>query len=253
MSNGGLQFLNTSGDVDLAPVVLSFERHHEFVGKRVKNARCRTCKRGQHYIEHLGYPEALDSDSGTDPLKWQGQKKAWQEVFGEALHASGLPRGEIESVQVIAKYTFGARQRRDRDNLVYPLCKFFGDTLVRGRYWTLPYEAIDWTDAGMVDGRKLHRRLIDPGKVAMVEDDAMKVYAYGQHTDQTARLVGRTFEKGKPVPVVDPLGGWLEDDRWDRFEVIEMQAGYSKGREALELMLLPSTVQPGPWPPDLTP
>jgi len=50
---------------------------------------------------------------------------------------------------------------------------------------------------------------------------------------------------------MDPLGGWLEDDRWDRFEVIEMQAAYVKGQEALEVMLLPSAQAPGEWPPEL--
>lgn len=221
---------------ELQPVVLTFERHHEFEGPRVKNARCRVCKRGQHFIEHLGFPEPLDTDSGTDPLKWQGQKRAWQEVFGDALHASGLPRGEVESVQVIANYTFPKRQRRDRDNLVYPLCKFLGDTLVRGRYWTLPYDAIDWSDEGMVDGRKLHRRV-----------RGVHAQGYGP----TARLVGRTFVKGKAVPVVDPLGGWIPDDRWDRFEVIEMRAVYERGREALEVMLLPSAAELEEWPPEL--
>lgn len=219
------------------PVTISFERHHEFTGPKKKNARCRICKRGQHWIEHLGFPEALDSDSGTDPMKWAGQKRMWQEAFGEALHTSGLPRDAIETVQVIVKYTFGQRQRRDRDNLVYPFCKFFGDTLVRGRYWTLPYEAIDWTDDGMIEGRKLHRRVID----------SFTAGEYGE----TARLVGRTFERGKPVPVIDPLGGWIPDDRWDRFEVIEMAAVYVKDRAALEIMLLPSAQEPGPWPPEI--
>jgi hypothetical protein len=251
----GITFVSTDTDPTagaLEPVLLEFARHHPFDGPKKKNARCRVCKRGQHWIEHLGYPEPLATDSGTDPLAWQAQKRMWQEVFGEALHHSGLPREPVESVQVTARYVFDRRVRRDRDNLVYPLCKFLGDTLVRGRYWTLPYEAIDWTDAGRVDSRKLHRRLLDPGRVAMVESDAMKVYAYAQHTDGTARLVGRTFETGKPVPVVDPLGGWIEDDRWDRFEVIDMQAVYVKDREALELMILPSTVVPPEWPPELT-
>lgn len=223
-----------SAVVGVEPVTLKLERHHEFVGRRVKNARCQVCKRGQHFIEHLGYPEPLDSDSGTDPLKWQTQKRAWQEAFGEALHASGLPRGVIESVQVIVRYTFDDRQRRDRDNLVYPFAKFFGDTLVRGRYWTLPYEAIDWTDAGMVGGRKLHRRVV-----------GADAESYGP----TARLVGRTFKKGEPVAVIDPLGGWIEDDRWDRFEVIEMHAVHDPGAQALDVMLLPSTTPPCAWPP----
>lgn len=216
------------------PCTFRVERHHEFVGRRVKNARCKTCKRGQHFIEHLGYPEPLDSDSGTDPLKWQTQKRAWQESFGEAIHASGLPRGVFESVQVIVNYTFPNRNRRDRDNLVYPLCKFLGDTLVRGRYWTLPYDVIDWLDAGMVDGRKLHRRVL-----------GAESKSYGP----TARLVGRTFEINKAVPVLDPLGGWIPDDRWDRFEVIEMTACYAEGVEALDVMLLPSPVVPPGWPP----
>lgn len=227
---------------ELQPVTISFERHHEFEGPRKKNARCKVCKRGQHWIEHLGYPEPLASDSGTDPLQWQTQKKMWQEPFGEALHASGLPRGEIESVQVVVKYTFPDRQRRDRDNLVYPFCKFFGDTLVRGRYFEVPYDAVDWTDAGMINGRKLHRRLVedvgDPGV-------AIALAPFGGEV----RLVGRTFENGKPAPVMDPLGGWIPDDRWDRFEVIEMQAVYEKGRQALEIMLLPSAQTPGAWPP----
>jgi len=236
MSGAGGVTIYSTGPI-LEPVTVQFERHHEFEGKRAKNARCKTCKRGQHFIEHLGFPEPLDSDSGTDPMKWQDQKKAWQEVFGEALHASGLPRGEVESVQVIVRYTFGRRVRRDRDNLVYPFCKFLGDTLVRGRYWTVLYESVDWSDAGMVDGRKLTRWLLD---------------GEGQQTGESAQLVGRTFEKGKPVPVHDPLGGWIPDDRWDRFEVIEMAAQYVQGREALEVMLLPSTEPPGEWPPDLT-
>lgn len=220
---------------ELQPVEIRFERHHEFVGPKTKNARCKVCKRGQHWIEHLGFPEPLDSDSGTDPMKWQTQKKMWQQAFGEALHASGLPRGVMESVQVVVKYTFGQRQRRDRDNLVYPFCKFFGDTLVRGRYSEVPYEAIDWTDGGMIGGRKLHRRLV------------ADLPLYGGE----ARLVGRTFQKGKPVAVMDPLGGWLEDDRWDRFEVIEMQAVYVRGCEALEVMLLPSAQKLEAWPPEL--
>lgn len=236
----------------LEPVVVRFERHHEFVGPRVRNARCKTCRRGQHYIEHLGYPEQLDNDSGTDPMKWQGQKVAWQEVFGEAIHDSALPRGVLQSVQVIVKYTFDDRQRRDRDNLVYPFCKFLGDTLVRGRYWTLPYEAIDWSDAGMVPSEKTgkplksHRRLIVPGIDEPVGIPSA-IAAYGR---EDAWLEGRTFKKGEPVTVRDPLGGWIPDDRWDRFEVIEMQAGYTAGRQALEIMLLPSDVVPPPWPPE---
>lgn len=253
----GITFLSTDDPAAgmLEPVLLEFERHHPFDGPRKKAARCRVCKRGQHWIEHLGFPEPLDSDSGTDPLKWQTQKRMWQEVFGEALHHSGLPRGVVESVQVSARYVFERRVRRDRDNLIYPLLKFLGDTLVRGRYWTLPYEAIDWSDAGMVPseatGRplKFHRRLHDPGKWAMTEADAMAVYAYGR---RDAILEGRTFKKGEPVPVRDPLGGWIPDDRWDRFDVIDMQAVYVKDREALEIMVAPSTVPPGEWPPELT-
>jgi hypothetical protein len=231
---------------ELVPVTLSFERHHEFAGPKKKNARCKICKRGQHWIEHLGFPEALASDSGTDPLAWQTQKKMWQEAFGEALHASDLPRGQVESVQVIVKYTFAWQMRRDRDNLVYPFCKFLGDTLVRGRYSEVPYEAVNWTDAGMVEKRKLHRRLVDPERDGAPLEQAAVVAEYGG----SVRLVGRTFEAGKPVAVIDPLGGWIPDDRWDRFEVIEMQAVYAKGREALEIMLLPNSEEPGPWPPE---
>lgn len=248
-----------SESADLAPVTITFERHHEFEGRRVKNARCRVCKRGQHFIEHLGFPEPLDSDAGTDPMKWQGQKKAWQEAFGEVLHLSGLPRGGIESVQLIVKYTFGQRGRRDRDNIVYPFCKFFGDTLVRGRYWTLPYEAIDWTDAGMMLSEKTgkplktHRRV----RVPAMDDqpDAVRA-AIGAYGREDAWIEGSPKQKSngewEPVYVRDPLGGWIVDDRWDRFEVIEMQAVYVKGVEALEVMVLPSAVAPGPWPPSLS-
>jgi hypothetical protein len=229
----------TDGQADiLEPVTLEFDRHHPFDGPKKKNVRCRVCKRGQHWIEHLGFPEPLATDSGTDPMAWQTQKRMWQEVFGEALHHSGLPRGRVESVQVAARYVFGRRVRRDRDNLIYPLCKFLGDTLVRGRYTEVPYSAIDWTDAGMVDGRKLTRRVVDPVIAGIV--------------GESVKLAGRTFERGKPVAIHDPLGGWIEDDRWDRFEVIDMQAVYVKDREALELMVMPSTVVPPEWPPELT-
>jgi hypothetical protein len=34
--------------------------------------------------------------------------------------------------------------------------------------------------------------------------------------------------------------------------VIDMQAVYVKDREALELMVMPSTVVPPEWPPELT-
>lgn len=219
----------------LEPVVLRFERDHEFDGSAARGARCRVCRRGRYWVAHHGYPEPLDTDSGTDPLKWQKQKRMWQEVFGEALHASGLPRGVVESVQIAVRYTFPTRTRRDRDNLVYPLCKFLGDTLVRGRYTEVPYSAVDWSDAGMVDGRKLHRRVVDP-RVA-------------EKHGPTVRLVGRTFKRGEPVPVMDPEGGWLADDRWDRFQVIEMDAVYEPGRAALEVMVMPSATPPGPWPP----
>jgi hypothetical protein len=156
-----------------------------------------------------------------------------------------MPRG-LSSVQVIVNYTFPDRGRRDRDNLVYPLCKFLGDTLVRGRYWTLPYEAIDWSNAGMVPSvktgkpLKFHRRLHDPGKWAMTEADAMAVYGYGR-TD--AKLFGAPKRKDngdwEPVYVADPLGGWIADDDWDRFEVIQMGRDPEPGPDALEIMILP--------------
>jgi hypothetical protein len=229
--------LSRGSDVRLEPVTLRFDRHHEFVGKRVKNARCAVCRRGQHFIEHLGYPEPLDSDSGTDPLKWQGQKRAWQEVFGESLHLSGLPRGVFTSVTVTARYRFPNRNRRDRDNLIYPMFKFLGDTLVRGRYWTLPYDVIDWSDAGKVDGRKLHRRVL-----------GAEAESYGP----TARLVGRTFQVDKAVPVMDPLGGWIADDSGDQFQVIDVQAEDEPGPDALSLMLMPSVDVIAGWPSPLT-
>lgn len=235
----------------LEPVTVRFERDHAFVGKKVKNARCGTCKRGQHFIEHLGYPEPLDNDHGTDGLKWNDQKRDWQEVFGEVLHASGLPRG-LESVQIVARYTFEDRVRRDRDNLSYPFCKFLGDTMVRGRYWTLPFEAIDWTDAGMMPSEKTGKPLKSHRRLMSVQDPepgdglAAAIETYGR---KSAWLEGRTFKPGEPVAVRDPLGGWIPDDRWDRFEVIETHAVYVPGVQALEIMVLPSDVPPPEWPP----
>jgi hypothetical protein len=223
--------------VHLEPFTFRFEKHHDYVGEKKPRARCHVCKRSQNFIEHLGFPQQLDNDSGTDPMVWQSRKKEWQKIYGEALHAAGFPHGGVvESVQVIVKYIFPNRHRRDRDNLVYPFCKFFGDAMVRGRYWEIPYVAIDWSDAGMVNKKKLHRRVIDPFVASDVGD--------------TVRLVGRTFDPKKPVVIQDPEGGFIPDDRWDRFEVIEMQAEYVKGVEAHEIMVLPSTVEPAEWPPE---
>jgi hypothetical protein len=250
------QSFSRGSDVRLEPVTLRFDRHHEFVGKRVKNARCAVCKRGQHFIEHLGYPEQLDSDSGTDPLKWQDQKRVWQEVFGEALHLSGLPRGVFTSVTVTARYRFPNRNRRDRDNLIYPMFKFLGDTLVRGRYWELPHEAIDWSDGGMVASvktgkpMKTHRRLIVPAEDEWPDAARAAIAAYGR---PSAFLEGRpSDDRSKPVTVRDPLGGWIADDSGDQFQVIDVQGEDEPGPDALSLMLMPSLDVIAGWPSPLT-
>jgi hypothetical protein len=231
--------------MSIEPVTLTLKRHHEFGGRKVKNARCKVCRRGQDFIEHLGFPQQLDNDCGTHPIKWQEQKKMWQAVYGEALHASGLPREGVESVQVVVMYTFGVRERRDRDNFFYPFAKFFGDTLVRGRYREIPYGAVDWSLDGSIGGRKTLRRLV------VNEDDEVQCARVEEFRGQV-QLIGRNFDAKKPVVVQDPLGGWLADDSGERFQVIDFQAQFIEGVEAHEVLVMPSEELAGGWETNLT-
>jgi hypothetical protein len=194
-------------------------RDHAFVGPHQKGTRCRVCKRGQDWIEHLGFPNQLENDNGSHHMSWSGNKKMWHEAFGEALHLSGMPRAKdgIQSVQVVMCYWFAERHERDRDNLVYPTNKFFGDTLTRGRFREVPYEEV-YDEGG---------------------------YNISEHK------VGRRPAKGKPVSVRDPLGGWIPDDTWQRYEVIETLAAYDPDEPdyGLDITLYPSYRPPDPWPP----
>lgn len=209
-------------------VTIRVERHHAFDGPHKKGSRCKVCKRKQGWIEHLGFPEQLENDSGTHPMAWNDQKKMWQYAFGEALHLTDLPRASVyqgssiivpgvETVTVMMQYTFGDRNRRDRDNLVYPTNKFFGDTLVRGRY---------------------------------IEKDYFEVFDEGGYNVSDFKVLSRGNKAGKPVVVADPAGGYIPDDRWDRYEVIETLAVYQKDVFALEIMIQPNFRPPPPWPPE---
>lgn len=212
-------------------VTIRMEQHHPFDGPRKSGSRCKVCKRKQGWIEHLGFPEQLENDSGTHPMAWSDQKKMWQHAFGEALHLTSLPRSSVyqgsslvvpgvEAVTVMMRYTFGDRVRRDRDNLVYPTNKFFGDTLVRGRYIEKTYEEV-------------------------FDESGYNITDY--------KVMTRGNKAGKAVIVMDPMGGWIPDDRWDRFEVIETLAVYVKDVWALEIMIQPDFRPPPPWPPQEAP
>lgn len=222
-----VEFVDEQGYPEAEPVTIRFERHHAFEGPKKSGSRCKVCKRKQGWIEHLGFPEQLENDSGTHPMQWQDQKKMWQLAFGEALHLSGMPRASVyqgssivvpgvESVVVMMRYTFGDTQRRDRDNLVYPTNKFFGDTLVRGRFIEKNYE---------------------------------EVFDAAGYNITDYKVLTRGNKVGKPVVVADPMGGWIPDDRWDRYEVIETQAVYVKDVYALDIMIQPSFRPPPAWPP----
>lgn len=216
---------------------LHFQRHHAFVPpdrKRVKGGQypCQVCKRPDWWLEHHGFPERLENDYGDDPFAWNDRKKMWQLPFGEALHASGMPRASVyrgktlitpgvETVHVVMYYTFGDRQRRDRDNLVYRSNKYFADAMVRGRYIEFAWDDIfDEGGHNITDWKVVNRPKPPSGK-----------------------------KPGQAVIVADPMGGFIPDDRWDRFEVIETLCGYEKDVYALDIKIYPSFVPPPPWPP----
>jgi hypothetical protein len=229
------------------PVTIRLERHHEFVPPAKKPKRghglCRVCKRAYYWIEHHGFPEPFENDNGEDPMVWQPRKKMWQTAFAEALHATSLPRG-CERMMVHVEFTFENRQRRDRDNLVYPFCKFLGDTLVRGRYFEVNYADIDWDQGplGDVGASRYTWKIANTFIAELLETDVVEVHQ-GRKKDASK------FDPKKPVQLVDPLGGWIPDDRWDRFEVVTFSAVYKPGVMACEIMFMPDLAPPGDWPP----
>lgn len=198
---------------------IQMTRDHAFEGPRKSGALCKVCRRGQDWIEHLGFPNQLANDSGTHPMAWNGDKKMWQFAFGEALHLSGMPRAAdgVQSVQVVMCYWFAERHERDRDNLVYPTNKYFGDTLTRGRFHELPWDEVYDENGYNISEHKVKRRP----------------------------------KKGNPVNIMDPLGGWIPDDVWQRYEVIETLAAYDPDEPnyGLDIKLYPSFRPPAPWPP----
>lgn len=235
----------------IEPVRIRLERHHRFVPPEKKpkrgDGRCQVCNRAHYWVEHHGFPEPLENDSGDDPMVWSSRKKMWQLALGEAIHATSLPRSN-ERIMVNVLFTFEDQQGRDRDNLVYPFCKFLGDTLVRGRLFECKFSDIDWESGpiGEIPPLKYTWRLLNTFVAEILETETVEV-RQGRRKDAGAH--GEKFDPKKPVLLMDPLGGWVPEDHWHRFEVLTFEAVYSPGVMACDIELMADRRPPAPWPP----
>lgn len=132
--SGGLQLLNTSGDVDPAvhgfePIMVEHVQDHAFV-KRA-SAGCATCKRGKTNTAHHGYVPSVNVLGSGNQFAHQAMKQAWQARWCELLEQADLPR-PLGRVLVEAEITFPDRKGRDQDNYRNMLAKSLGDALVEG-------------------------------------------------------------------------------------------------------------------------
>lgn len=113
--------------------MIEHRRDHAFVprDKSMKRPPCALCGLAKGNLVHHGTPKSLNVFGSGAQMAYQGQKKAWANVFWDLLRVTDLPK-PCDRIVVEGEMCFPDRIERDQGNYRFMVEKALGDVLQQG-------------------------------------------------------------------------------------------------------------------------